>query len=74
MSRGVSLKDWLYLIVSVAASYYLVQMERGQEQDIELRLYWFLVKCSRKLTDSGIRLEKYFNAQMNDALDRRSTC
>lgn len=74
MGRNVSLKDWLYLLVSVAASYYLAQMERGQEDDVELRLYWFLVKCSRKVTDSSIRLEKYFNSQMNAALDRRSTC
>lgn len=74
MSRGVSFKDWLYLAASLAASYYLVQMERGQEQDIELRVFWFLVKCSRKMTDSSIQLEKYFTGQMNSVLDRRSTC
>lgn len=71
MARKISVSDWVYLAASLAASYYLVQMERGQEQDIELRVYWFLLKVSRKLTNAAVQLEKRLNAEMNAALDRR---
>jgi hypothetical protein len=71
VARKISVSDWVYLAASLAASYYLVQMERGQEQDIELRVYWFLLKVSRKLTNAAVQLEKRLNAEMNAALDRR---
>jgi len=71
MACKISVSDWVYLVASLAASYYLVQMERGQEQDVELRVYWFLLKVSRKLTNAAVQLEKRLNTEMNAALDRR---
>lgn len=71
MARKITAMDWVYLAASIAASYYLMQLERGQEADVEIKLYWFLLKCSRKLTNAAVQLEKRLNAEMNAALDRR---
>jgi hypothetical protein len=66
----VSARDWVYLAVSMAASYYLILAQRGDDADWELRLLHSCVNACRWVRQRAGKAEVYFMDARDEALER----
>jgi hypothetical protein len=69
MSR-VSGRDWLYLVVSMAASYYLVMLQRGEDSHVELRVLHSCVNACRWVRVRAGKAEARLMEMRDEALER----
>ena len=66
----VGTRDWVYLAVSLLASYYLILMQRGDDADLEIRyLHWCVNACRWVRVKAG-RAQAYFEDARDEALER----
>ena len=74
MDRKHGASDWLYLIASVVASYFLIQREREQgDEQASLEFMWSCVKMLRKIRKIVGRWEDRLMAHIDGELEKDRT-
>lgn len=65
--------EWLYLAASIAASYYIIQVERGSDSDIGIKIRWNAVKFFRGVRLACAEAELKLIDGINRELEARKT-
>lgn len=67
--RKVSTSEWVYLGLSLAASYMLIMMQRDPDFDLKLKALSVGIKTSRGVRRAATRVELWFAEAMDKALE-----